>query len=66
MVGEIGSAVYSPRLERNIGQVLMKRTHSEVGTMLVAETPEGNRNLEVTTRPFVDPDKVIPRRDLRD
>ena len=66
VVGEIGSAVYSPRLERNIGQVLMKRTHAEVGTMLVAETPEGNRNLEVTTRPFVDPDKDIPRRNLRD
>ncbi len=65
VVGEIGSAVYSPRLERNIGQVLMKRTHAEIGTMLVAETPEGNRKLEVTTRPFVDPGKDIPRRNLR-
>ena len=27
---------------------------------------EGNRNLEVTTRPFVDPGKDIPRQNLRD
>jgi hypothetical protein len=30
------------------------------------ETPEGRRELEITDLPFLDKDKSIPRRSLRD
>lgn len=63
--GEITSAVHSPRLERNIGFVLAQIDHAEVGTRLEVETAEGRRGLEVTTLPFMDKDKTIPRQSLR-
>ena len=63
-IGEVTSAVYSPRLERNIGYVLLDVEH-EASANTVVETPEGNRRLAVTTLPFIDPDKIIPRANLR-
>ncbi len=65
LVGEVTSAVYSPRLERNIGFVLVDIGHSNIGTSLRVETPEGDRQLEVTSMPFIDPGKKIPRAALR-
>ena len=64
-VGEITSAVHSPRLERNIGMILVEREFAELGTTLEVDTPEGRRSLEITTMPFIDPDKKLPRRPLR-
>ena len=63
-IGEVTSAVYSPRLERNIGYALIDVAHAAPSNAVV-ETPEGNRRLSVTALPFIDPDKVIPRTKLR-
>lgn len=63
--GEVTSAVYSPRLGRNIGFVLADIDHAAPGTRLSVATAEGERDLEVTTLPFIDPDKKIPRARLR-
>lgn len=65
LVGEVTSAVHSPRLERNIGFVLADLAHTQVVRMLEVQTPEGRRALEDTTLPFIDPGKTIPRRRLR-
>ena len=64
-VGVVTNAVYSPRLERNIGLALVDFPHSELGQNLTVETPEGARDVELTSLPFVDPDKKIPRASLR-
>ena len=64
-VGEVTSAVYSPRLERNIGFALLDIAYDKIGAELVVETPEGRRNLSVTSLPFIDPEKKIPRQSLR-
>ena len=64
-IGEVTSAVYSPRLERNIGFALLDIAYDKIGTELVVETPEGRRNLSVTSLPFIDPEKKIPRQSLR-
>ena len=64
-VGEVTSAVYSPRLERNIGFALLDMTYDRIGAELEVETPEGRRNLSVTSLPFIDPEKKIPRQSLR-
>lgn len=64
-VGEVTSAVHSPRLEKNIGFVLADIDAANLGEQLEVDTPEGRRALEVTTLPFVDPEKKIPRRRLR-
>lgn len=64
-VGEMTSAVHSPRLERNIGFVLLDRDVVDSNVALTVESAEGMRNLERTSMPFLDPDKAIPRRALR-
>jgi glycine cleavage system aminomethyltransferase T len=60
-VGQVTSAVYSPRLERNIGFAWVPVELSEVGSTVTVETPEGAREAAVTSMPFVDPGKQIPK-----
>lgn len=64
-VGAMTSAVHSPRLDRNIGFALMDTEYASATDTLVVETPEGERGLELTSMPFIDPDKKIPRASLR-
>ncbi len=64
-VGSVTSAVHSPRLDRNIGFALLDTAYAELGKHYTVETPEGDRDLEVTTTPFIDPEKKIPRASLR-
>ena len=64
-VGVVTQAVYSPRLERNIGFALLDAAHSIERGLLRVETPEGERKIKITSFPFVDPDKKLPRASLR-
>ena len=64
-VGVVTSAVYSPRLDRNIGFALLETGSSGIGTELTTDTPEGRRVIEVTTLTFVDHQKKKPRATLR-
>ncbi len=64
-VGHVSSAVYSPRLEKNIGFALLDVAHSDSDSALWVETAEGERNITRTRLPFFDPDKKIPRASLR-
>jgi aminomethyltransferase len=58
-IGKITSAVYSPRLKRNIGLALLKIEHTGLGMTGSAETPDGIRNLTVVPKPFYDPNKKL-------
>jgi glycine cleavage system aminomethyltransferase T len=60
-VGKVTSAIYSPRLEKNIGYAWVPVDHANVGTELRVETPDGPRIASVVTMPFVDPGKQIPK-----
>ena len=64
-VGEVTQAVYSPRLERNIGFALLDVESSGDWFGLQVESAEGGRSVEVTSLPFMDRDKKIPRASLR-
>ncbi|MBT8079626.1 MAG: glycine cleavage system protein T, partial [Gammaproteobacteria bacterium] len=64
-VGEITAAVFSPRLERNIGILFVDTTAADLGMPMRVDTPEDERELEVTNMPFIDPKKQIPRQKLR-
>ena len=61
LVGKVTSAVYSPRLEKNIGYAWVPAELSELGTELRVETPQGERGASVVSMPFVDPGKQIPK-----
>ena len=60
VVGMVTSAIYSPRLERNIGYSWVPTALAAEGTRLVVESEWGARWATVVPMPFVDPEKRIP------
>lgn len=59
-VGTVTSAIYSPRLNRNIGYCWVPVELAEPGTRLRVATEWGDRAATVVPMPFVDPEKRIP------
>ena len=60
-VGKVTSAVYSPRLKKNIGYAWLPFELAELGNKVDVETPHGQATAQVVRMPFVDPAKEIPR-----
>jgi aminomethyltransferase len=60
-VGTVTSAVWSPRLERNIGYAWLPAESSADGTKVSVETASGERAATVVPMPFIDPGKEIPK-----
>ena len=56
-IGKITSAVYSPRLKKNIALAMIEIEQSETGTKLEVITNEGKYNSVVVEKPFYDPKK---------
>ncbi len=59
-VGKVTSAIYSPRLKRNIGYCWVPVELSAHGSTIGVESEWGPRAATVVPMPFVDPDKRIP------
>jgi glycine cleavage system aminomethyltransferase T len=59
-IGKVTSAIYSPRLEKNIGYCWLPSELSTVGTKVDVETEWGPRTATVVDMPFVDAAKTIP------
>ncbi len=61
-IGAVTSAVWSPRLGKNIGYAMVPVAHTAPGTSLIVAIPDaGERKALVVPRPFVDPKKDIPK-----
>ena len=56
-VGVVTSAVYSPRLERNIALAMVALEAAEKGSELIVYSSSGDRPAEVVDTPFIDPKK---------
>jgi glycine cleavage system aminomethyltransferase T len=63
-VGKVTSACYSPRLDKNIGYGMVPIEYTQLGTELEVETPGGRTSAVVVRRPFIDPEKEIPKQRL--
>jgi glycine cleavage system aminomethyltransferase T len=63
-IGEVTSACFSPRLEKNIGYAMVPIEHAELGTELEVERPDGTVSATVVEKPFIDPKKETPKQDL--
>ncbi|MEL6750982.1 MAG: glycine cleavage T C-terminal barrel domain-containing protein, partial [Pseudomonadota bacterium] len=58
-VGQVTSAVHSPRLEKNIALAIVSIAHADLGTTVSVSTDAGTRTATVTQKPFHDPKKRI-------
>jgi glycine cleavage system aminomethyltransferase T len=59
-LGKVTSAIYSPRLKKNIGYAWLPTAKSNLGEQITIESEWGTRTGTVVEMPFVDPDKTIP------
>ena len=59
-VGQVTSAIYSPRLEQNIGFAWLPMALANLDTELDVDSEWGRRRATVVEMPFVDPKKQIP------
>lgn len=58
-IGYVSSAIYSPRLKKNIALAMVGRGFSELGQTATIETEVGTRSATVVPKPFFDPKKLI-------
>ena len=58
-VGYVTSAVYSPRLQRNIALAMVNNGSNELGTSLEIKLPSANYPGTVVPKPFYDPKKRL-------
>jgi aminomethyltransferase len=59
-VGKVTSAIFSPRLKKNIGYCWLPAELAAAGTTVEVATEWGRRSARVVPMPFVDPQKRIP------
>src|ERR671917_40653 len=64
-IGQVSSAFWSPRLQKNIGYALVPIEHADLGTGLTVRSNIGQTTARVVERPFIDPKKQTPKTDLR-
>ncbi|MEH6443673.1 MAG: glycine cleavage T C-terminal barrel domain-containing protein [Oceanospirillaceae bacterium] len=58
-VGKVTSAIFSPRLEKNIALAMVEVQFAELGTQFVVKTSNGNVTATVVEKPFFDPRKKL-------
>jgi aminomethyltransferase len=58
-IGKVTSAVYSPRLKKNVALAMVNIKNSEIGTDLEVETNKGKFTAKIVEKPFYDPKKKI-------
>ena len=58
-VGNVTSAVYSPRLEQNIALAMVSAEHADIGTSVDVLASSGLIRASIVGRPFYDPKKEI-------
>ncbi|MCR8827641.1 glycine cleavage T C-terminal barrel domain-containing protein [Pseudosulfitobacter koreensis] len=58
-IGKVTSAVYSPRLRKNIALAMVDAEHANVGAEVEVVTKSGPSHATVCERPFYDPKKQI-------
>lgn len=56
-IGKVSSAIYSPRLDKNIALAMLETDFIEIGTSLQVQMPQGLAVVTVVEKPFYDPKK---------
>ena len=59
VIGKVTSAVYSPRLKKNIALAMVASAHSALGATCHVQLPGVTRSGKIVPKPFYDPKKQI-------
>jgi glycine cleavage system aminomethyltransferase T len=59
-IGRVTDAIWSPRLQKNIGYAWVPMELAAPGTQLTVDSPKGSTTARVVMLPFLDPSKKIP------
>ena len=59
VIGKVTSAVYSPRLKKNIALAMISIKYSNIGDKFKVKTNDGEFNCTIVEKPFYDPKKKI-------
>ncbi|MPZ94278.1 MAG: glycine cleavage system protein T [Propionibacteriales bacterium] len=60
-IGQVSSAFWSPRLEKNVGFALVAAEYAELGTKFTVRSARGESTAVVVPKPFWDPKKQTPK-----
>jgi glycine cleavage system aminomethyltransferase T len=60
-IGKVTSAVYSPRLKKNIALAMILIEYSNIGSIIEVETSKNKFKAEIVEKPFYDPNKKITK-----
>ena len=60
-IGKVTSAVYSPRLKKNIALAMVDSAHAALGTKFSVSAAQGDRIAVAVEKPFYDPKKLIAK-----
>ena len=60
IVGKVTSAVFSPRLNRNIALAMVDKNFSKLGLNLLVKINGQMRQAKIVEKPFFDPKKSLP------
>ena len=61
VIGKVTSAVYSPRLEKNIALATVASEHAGLATEFIVHAHDGDRIAITVEKPFYDPNKLIAK-----
>ena len=62
IIGQVSSAIYSPRLNKNIALAMVSRQNADIGTYATINMGTETRGCKVVPKPFYDPKKLIAAR----
>ena len=60
-IGKVTSAVYSPRLEKNIALAMIEKPHTFIGKELEVLSGHNILNARIVKKPFFDPGKTVAK-----
>ncbi len=60
-IGKVTSAVYSPRLKKNIALAMVDSAHAALGTEFSVSAAQGDSTAVAVEKPFYDPKKLIAK-----
>ena len=60
-IGKVTSAVYSPRLEKNIALAMIEKPHTVIGKELKVISEHNILNARIVKKPFFDPGKTVAK-----